>query len=476
MSRPIKTTAALIIDIENLIGGFNKENGLEGEAVDTIRQQIIQNFDIGPVCKAVQDLYGSLFFRISIGDIFFSCKRTGNLDLINQIKRNFHLNLIDIHDVCNFQNVKNHSDFVVYTETLDLAYREESIDSFAIVSMDKGFIPMYIKLKQLGKSVTVVGMSKSMTPEYPKGIVDHVLYIDELIESFIRIPYDMPDNRATNANANSLHLTVVGTDKPTSSSIISTSQDDFGNDGISDEPDCGDVGPYFIECGSQGESDEPKPDKRFVIPPGELPSWVTLENYLTADKMVKAVENILRVPVLSRDQNACICHMLESIFKEATSTGGSIKMLQLSDKITQKILEGEEAITPLDFQEYTQPNKSLEGLIDSVVYKVVRTLYMNDVFTKLPYDNKNARDATFTSFREARPDLLARLYAAYFGIIRYQDEERFALVPETLVMAFYAYPTEDARNEMNRFVEKYYTYRKFYKEQANRARAANTLN
>ncbi|MDR2199805.1 MAG: NYN domain-containing protein [Deltaproteobacteria bacterium] len=437
MSNPVKTTAAMIIDVENFIGGYIHE--LEQAGLDPSRPPRTGGLDIGPVCEAIIQMYGSLHFRISIGDIFYSCYRTRCMDLNLHLKKNFHDNFVDIHEVTNFDNVKDCSDFVIYTETLDLAYREESIDSFTIISMDKGFIPLYVKLKQLGKKVSVVGMSPAFTPELVHRVVDKVLYYTDLVDITKQPPADAPPKDA----ARDSQLVLVSA---ASQAKGQTQKDETR-------------APEAAPVGKKPEID------RFLIPETEFPEWVNFENYGLAEKIIKCVEKVLRCPVLSREHYGYICQMVEHIFREKTKNGSPIKMVALTDLVTDRILARDDLITSADLQEYNLENKGLDKLASKLVYKVIRTLYMTAAFNRLPNETNKTNDPTLPSFAEENPELLEHLFSAFFGFLKVDN---LSLDPEPLTMAFYRLPTEENKSEIKEFIRKHKIYRSTYFNQSSK--------
>jgi uncharacterized LabA/DUF88 family protein len=462
MSNPIKTTAALIIDVENMIGGIIK-NDLDSVGQDSDKALRYSHFDIGLVCDAVIQMYGSLHFRISIGDIFYSCKRTNFMDLIFLLKKNFHDNLIDVHEVTNFDNVKDRTDFFIYTETLDLAYREESIDSFAVISMDKGFIPLYMKLKQLGKKVTVIGMSESAASGSICRVADSVIFYDELVRRN-KAPHraaseDPPDNDEPQQGA----ITLVGrghlADAPEPkdySDIVKPDDYTLPHGGGAVRGD-GVMGVHAYQSDAPQvravslEKPEPVPEPE---PEPPLPEWVNFDNYLAALDIRKCVNYVLNCPTLTRDHYAGMCQMVEALFNEALNSNNSkIKLVWLSDLLTNKILAGEGPITPADLQEYfTDPVNF--SMISQITYKVIRTLYMADVFTRVPNETNKCNDPFLLGFAEPMPELLVRIFSAVFGFLRYKATPSIPLQPEALAMAFYRRPSESSKREMEDFIQR----------------------
>ncbi|MDR2405109.1 MAG: NYN domain-containing protein [Deltaproteobacteria bacterium] len=472
MNTQIKTTAALIIDVENLIGSYINYH-MDSVGMDANRYQRTINFDIGPVIDAIIQMYGSLHFRISIGDIFYSCKRTNFMDLNILIKKNFHENLIDIHEVTNFDNVKDCTDFVIYTETLDLAYREESIDSFAIFSADKGFMPLYIKLKQLGKKVTVVGMSENQTPANLARIVDNIIYYTDLYEATRPQGQLMDPGQGLDESPAQNKITLISAN-PGASTLIEPAFEGEGEGKVQDDFREGqgsayDVSTYgetmssidgsMYESSISGESPEmaEAPLEKELVEQ-ELPEWVNFDNYQLALKILKCVENKLNCPVLSRDHYAAICSIIERIFADINKRGGKILLTDLSYEITKLILDGRDLITGADLQLYNQDDSSLFTLGDKIAYKVLRTLYMRNVFQRLPNEDAKTPYPTLGTFVNQKPELLENLFSSFFGMLKNQN---LPIRPEALTMAFYSHPTTESLDEMTEFIRKHKIYRSF---------------
>jgi hypothetical protein len=420
-----KPTAALIIDIENLIGGVLADG-------DPSR------FDIGPVCGALTKMYGSLKFRLSVGDIFFSCKKTSMVEQISSIKKSLLSNFVKIYEVSNFENVKDLSDFHIYTEALDLAYRQESIGAFAIVSMDQGFVPLYAKLKELGKLVTVVGVSRRLTPDPVVKIADSVLYYNELAKGAAAGPADADHSAPAAVFVPPGKFTLVG-NAPAPGGSEDSEPDSSGEDA---QPS----GIITLAPASPPEEDQ------------ELPPWVTFENYLAGVNIIKSVENVLHTPVFNRAHCETLCRMLEISYADLQSRRHPVSMTEITDKITDSIWNNTGLIKQDEMQQYINKYSHVSDytVISSMVYKAVRTIAGNDAFVRHPEDPKDNNPAIF-GYKHDDPELLPRLYSGFFSIASRSDS--FALDPEALAMAFCRPVTEESRVEMEEFIRKHNEYK-----------------
>jgi uncharacterized LabA/DUF88 family protein len=156
---------ALFIDIENVIGGCS-----------TLGIKV----DLKPVCDKLMEV-STLRLRKAYGDIAKSCFSIGlDSSEINSIRKNLSTNLIEINDVPYVTNHKNAADMYIVTSALSLAYENSNIDSFAILSTDKDFVPLYTKLKELGKKVIIISIDKVQTSQILTSIADNLFYYEFL--------------------------------------------------------------------------------------------------------------------------------------------------------------------------------------------------------------------------------------------------------------------------------------------------------
>jgi hypothetical protein len=188
----------------------------------------------------------------------------------------------------------------------------------------------------------------------------------------------------------------------------------------------------------------------------ELPSWVTLENYNAAQEIVKTIEKVLRCAALNRDHYHAILQLVDRIFQQEILQEESVRLQTLGNLVTEKILEGTDVIRARDFKAYNIDNLPLDKLIDNLVYKVLRTLYMTDAFNKRPSDSFKSGDPVLLGYTDQKPDLLARLFSAFFGNLK---NNNIPLDPEPLTLAFYTKPSYESKEEMREFLRKHKTFR-----------------
>lgn len=81
---------------------------------------------------------------------------------------------------CTYADVrKNLLDFRLYIEALDLAYTQNNIEAFCIVSNDADYAELAIKLRLMGKTIIGVGSKATTNEDYQK-LFNHFYFIEEL--------------------------------------------------------------------------------------------------------------------------------------------------------------------------------------------------------------------------------------------------------------------------------------------------------
>ncbi len=152
---------ALLIDIENLV---------------------ITSNDIGlpiDLARIVDKLleYGRVSLRRSYGDLDHAVK--WNWDLKRKVRKMLVDNLIQIEDI-PYSGNKNSADIKLVVDALSTAYTSREFDQFAIVSSDRDYVPLILKLRELGKLVIGIGISPdTVNPLYVRAC-DSFLYYSSL--------------------------------------------------------------------------------------------------------------------------------------------------------------------------------------------------------------------------------------------------------------------------------------------------------
>ncbi len=153
---------ALLIDIENLIVGAGKL-GLP--------------IDISRVFGKLREEYSDLSIRVrrAYGDIYAAVKmlqrhvgEENTKGLHAAIRANLGENLVQIADTPYLKS-KNSADMWLAVDALSLAHAMPGIQRFVIVSSDRDYIPLILKLRELGREVVGFGIrSGDVNPLYVK--------------------------------------------------------------------------------------------------------------------------------------------------------------------------------------------------------------------------------------------------------------------------------------------------------------------
>lgn len=148
---------ALFIDLENF-AGFCLELGLPLDL----------SFDIKKLTE-----HGRIVIRKSFGDIYKIPVSDGRKQAIRAMLQN---NLIQHEDVRYLNSYKNSSDIRLIIEALSVAYTNPTIDTFVVIADDRDFVPLFNKLREIGKTVIGVGSSKDATKEFYTSACDRFYY------------------------------------------------------------------------------------------------------------------------------------------------------------------------------------------------------------------------------------------------------------------------------------------------------------
>ena len=111
-------------------------------------------------CGGKKSMLMDVIERVKIrGDILIG-KVYGYTDSYSDLKETLLSNTFTVVPSLRYgRNQKNNSDIQLVIDALDVAYRNELIDSFCIVSVDSDYVPLVGKLKSMGKFV--LGISRS---------------------------------------------------------------------------------------------------------------------------------------------------------------------------------------------------------------------------------------------------------------------------------------------------------------------------
>ncbi len=158
---------ALFVDVENFIG-FSHDLRLP--------------IDLAPVIKKLTET-GRVLFRRSFGDLNQSLGATQQINRLNHVRQMLQRNLVQHEDVPYDSKYKNSSDVRLAVEALSIAFNYPDITTFAIVSSDRDYIPLFAKLRELGKSVTGVSGNPATVRERYITACDAIFYVEDLYKA-----------------------------------------------------------------------------------------------------------------------------------------------------------------------------------------------------------------------------------------------------------------------------------------------------
>lgn len=162
---------ALFIDVENLV-----------RSAETIGVPI----DISPVLQKLKQ-YGQVQIRRSFGDLE---KNVSNSRERESIRKMLHRNLVLIEDVPFITLRKNSADIRLVVEAMSVAYQYEDIDCFAVVASDRDYVPLFNKLRELGRTIVGIGIDReNMNPNYREAC-DVLIYYESLFGTRQMAPLD----------------------------------------------------------------------------------------------------------------------------------------------------------------------------------------------------------------------------------------------------------------------------------------------
>jgi uncharacterized LabA/DUF88 family protein len=156
---------AFFLDVENLIAGASSL-GLP--------------LDLKPVLARLSR-QGRIATRRCFGDINAACRAIHNEKVAHEVRHMLQRNLFVIEDIPHTTSRKNSADMRLIIEALSLAYTNETIGEFVILSSDRDYVPLALKLRELGRGVTTVAVSRENINRMVIDASDTVLYYDDLV-------------------------------------------------------------------------------------------------------------------------------------------------------------------------------------------------------------------------------------------------------------------------------------------------------
>ena len=161
-------------------------------------------------CGGKKSMLMDVIERVKIrGDILIG-KVYGYTDSYSDLKETLLSNTFTVVPSLRYgRNQKNNSDIQLVIDALDVAYRNELIDSFCIVSGDSDYVPLVGKLKSMGKFV--LGISRS---EAASGVFMNACSEFQFLESVAsgkeRAAAAPVGEALTLSDVNSLIVTILG--------------------------------------------------------------------------------------------------------------------------------------------------------------------------------------------------------------------------------------------------------------------------
>jgi uncharacterized LabA/DUF88 family protein len=167
---------ALFVDVENFIG-YSYDLRLP--------------VDLAPVIKKLTET-GRVLFRRSFGDLNQSLGATQQFNRLNHVRQMLQRNLVQHEDVPYDSKYKNSSDIRLAVEALSIAFSHPDITTFAIVSSDRDYIPLFAKLRELGKNVTGVSGNPTTVRDRYITACDAIFYVEDLYKAESGALIDVP--------------------------------------------------------------------------------------------------------------------------------------------------------------------------------------------------------------------------------------------------------------------------------------------
>jgi uncharacterized LabA/DUF88 family protein len=167
---------ALFVDVENFIG-FSHSLSLP--------------IELAPVIKKLTET-GKILFRRSFGDLNQSLGATQQIGRLKHVRQMLQRNLVQHQDMPYDSNYKNSSDIRLAVEALSIAYSHEDVTTFAFVSSDRDYVPLFEKLRELGKLVTGVSGSRATVKDRFITACDAIFYVEDLYKAESRSLISIP--------------------------------------------------------------------------------------------------------------------------------------------------------------------------------------------------------------------------------------------------------------------------------------------
>jgi uncharacterized LabA/DUF88 family protein len=185
---------ALFIDIENFIGDC-ASLGLEVK-IKPINQKLQE---IAPV--RIRRAYGDIIKAVSAT----TSGQENVMSNIIKLRTELSGNMVNIEDIPYLHQHKNSADMILSSSALTLAFEKPYLTHFAFVSNDKDYIPIYQKLREMGKSIIAICVDSNNPSSRIIDAVDTLLYYENIASLPPVRPRD-PDQHADAGAKNDIAL------------------------------------------------------------------------------------------------------------------------------------------------------------------------------------------------------------------------------------------------------------------------------
>jgi uncharacterized LabA/DUF88 family protein len=155
-----KNRIALFIDLDNFVG-FCLDDDLP--------------LDIKKEIKKLTE-HGDISIRRSFGDIM---KLPISETRKRELREMLQANLIRHEDIPYYNGYKNTSDIRLAIEAMSIAYTHPDINIFAIIANDRDYMPVFSKLKEIGKTIIGIGSTKTTVGELYRSACDIFYYHED---------------------------------------------------------------------------------------------------------------------------------------------------------------------------------------------------------------------------------------------------------------------------------------------------------
>jgi uncharacterized LabA/DUF88 family protein len=437
------TGCALFIDIENVIGKCTSM-GIK------IKMQ--------PVCDKLTEIC-PLRYRKSFGDITKSCFAIGLKTEIYDIRKDLTTNLVEIQDIPYTNTYKNSADINIVTTAMSLAYENPHITHFAVLSTDRDFVPLYSKLKELGKTVIIISIDKMQTSPIIAAVADHLIYYETLNGIYIPLQEEVEENPLSREDVlTNDHINLViraCRSLIDSGNVISGSRLLTWMRQLRSDFDYKSIGfPKFIDFLKYVEKKtsyiiiHPKNEmggdinitlneeeiKDLVLETATVPE---LDSNVLANEYIKYLEDKLKCKLLPIDLLATICSTIEHIFIQEQKTFNSDSDENYQAGIRLKTLS-EKVCAALEKKGYDI------SILNTAIFKVHLSLYYSRAF-HIVANASEALNPTILSFTNSPPDLYTSIMHHYLVLIA--KSQRFQMSPEAFSLLFYN-DTDEAHIEI----------------------------